>query len=43
VTREKDIIQEETKPMDELSDGPDGIKKEKEDDSFTGQVGRGVF
>lgn len=43
VTGEKDIIQKETEPVDELADRPDCIKKQKEDDSFTGQTGRGIF
>ena len=40
---EKDIIQKETEPVDELPDGPDGVKKKKEDNAFAGETGRGVF
>jgi hypothetical protein len=40
---EKDVIQKEAKPMDNLTNRPDSIKEQKENDSFSGKAGRGVF
>ena len=34
MSREKDVIQKETEPMDELSDRPDCVEHQKEDYSF---------
>ena len=43
MTREKDIVQEETEPVDELTDRPDDVKQEKENDSLAGEMSGGVF
>ncbi len=43
MTWEKDVIQKETEPMDELSHGPDRVKHQQKDDSFACQTSRSVF
>ena len=42
VSRKKNIVQEETEPVDELADRPDSVKQEKENDSFAGKTGGGM-
>jgi hypothetical protein len=43
VSRKKNVIQKKTDPMDQRSNGPDGIKHQKKDETFAGETGRGVF
>ena len=43
MTGEEDIIQEKTEPMHELSNGPDSIKKQKENKALACETGGGVF
>ena len=43
MTGKKDVIQKETQPVDELSNGPDGVEKKKENDSPAGQAGGSFF
>lgn len=40
---EENVIQEETKPVDELSNGPDRVEHQQEDDSFACQTGGSIF
>lgn len=41
--REEDIVEQETEPMDELSDGPNEIEQGQKDDPFSSEAGGGVF
>lgn len=41
--REENIIQEKTKPMDQLSYGPNRIEHQKKDDSLAGESSGGIF
>lgn len=43
ITGEKDVIQKETEPVDELSNRPDGIKQEKKNNSLACEASRGVL
>ena len=43
VTREEDVVQKEREPMDQLSDWPDCIKQEEENDAFAGETSGCVF
>jgi len=43
VAGEEDVIQKKTDPVDELSDRPDAIKEEQENDSFSGEMSGGIF
>ena len=40
---EENVIQKETEPVDELSDRPDSIKKEQENDALACEMSGGVF
>ncbi len=42
VSRKENIIQEETKPMDQGSDWPDCIEHEKEYDALASEAGGGI-
>jgi hypothetical protein len=43
VSRKENVIQEETEPVDQLSDRPDGVKQYKKNNSFACQTGGGVL
>ena len=43
MSREKDVIEKEAKPMDQRSNRPDGIEHQKKEDALACQMGGGVF
>ena len=40
---EENIIQPETEPVDEHTEGPDDAEERKENNAFSGEAGGGVF
>jgi hypothetical protein len=40
---EKDVIQKKAEPMDELSNGPNCVKQQEENNTLSCQAGGGVF
>ena len=43
ISREENIIQPETKPVDEHADGPDNTEERKENKAFSGKAGGCIF
>ena len=43
VVGEENIIQPETEPVDEHTEGPNNAEERKEDNAFSGEAGSGIF
>ena len=43
ISREEDVVEAETNPMDERAERPDQIEEQDEKQSFAGEAGGGVF